>query len=354
MDKLEKNLSFDEICLVAVDKSTISSRKYTTPTSADDDNIIKQRVFISPMTCLLDESNYDRVRLSQFIPIYPVRYDNFEIRKERMQRGEWVAMTTKELEDMIKFVSPSNSIKWRICLDTAQGQREDLYDLIYIFKSTFKNSELMVGNIMTGGAYLECAKAGADYVRCSVGTGGGCITSVLTGFHRSMPKILNEINIVKQNIKDIGEGQWLYGKGMISGEILKSVPAVVADGGLNSIDKIIKAYALGADYVMIGSLFAQTEAACGKLLGGRLLDKREYYGQASQQGQLDRFGEVRNEPEGIKKWIPINWEFEKLQKKLNDILRSAMSYAGARNMNEFIGKVKFEEQSIEEYNSYNK
>lgn len=354
MDRLEKNLSFNEICLVAVDKSPVKSRRNVLPVITMPGNKIKQRVFISPMTCLLGESNYDEVmNTSQFIPIYPVRYDNLELRKRRMEEGDWIAVSTEELQNLMNSTEPSESVHWRICLDTAQGQREDLYNIIYAFKKLFPHTELMVGNIMTGGAYLECAKAGADYVRCSVGTGAGCITSVLTGFHRSMPKILNEINLIKRDIEE-EEGCFIYKEDTLEEQVLKTLPAVVADGGLDSIDKIIKAYALGADYVMIGSLFAQTDAACGKLLGGSLFDKREYYGQASEQGQFDRFGSIRYEPEGIKRQIPVCWNFEKLQEKLENVLRSAMSYAGAHTLDEFIGRVRFEEQSLTEFNSYNK
>lgn len=357
MDKLEKNLSFNEICLIAVDRSTVKSRRHTLPVITMPGNKVKQRVFISPMTCLLDETNYDKVMTdSQFIPIYPVRYDNLEIRKKRMENGDWIAMSTEELQELMKTTSPSGQASWRICLDTAQGQREDLYNIIYEFKKLFPHTELMVGNIMTAGAYIECAMAGADYVRCSVGTGAGCITSVLTGFHRSMPRILNEINLARQEIEkmDDGSDRWIYKKSSLEARILKTVPAVIADGGLGSIDKIIKAYALGADYVMIGSLFARTDAASGELIPGPFKDNRVYYGQASEHGQLDRFGSIRYEPEGIEKKLIIDWKFDRLQEKLESVLRSAMSYAGAHEMNEFIGGVHFEEQSLAEFNSYNK
>ena len=100
MDKLEKNLSFNEICLVAVDRSTVESRRHTLPVITMPGNKVKQRVFISPMTCLLDETNYDKVMTdSQFIPIYPVRYDNLKIRKKRMENGDWIAMSTEEQQE---------------------------------------------------------------------------------------------------------------------------------------------------------------------------------------------------------------------------------------------------------------
>ena len=46
----------------------------------------------------------------------------------------------------------------------------------------------------------------------------------------------------------------------------KSVPKIIADGGFNNYDDIIKALALGADYVMCGKIFAQCEEACGEKL----------------------------------------------------------------------------------------
>jgi len=69
---------------------------------------------------------------------------------------------------------------------------------------------------------------------------------------------------------------------------------------------------------------------------------------------MDRFGEVRSNPEGIQKIITINGTLKDFTDKFSGALRTAFSYANATYLNEFIGKVQWKIQSIDEFNSYNK
>ena len=365
MKTMDKMLAWCEVGLIAKRRSAVDSRSKVNPFDENG----KQRVFISPMTCLLNNQNFDEVNKSSFIPIYPVRYKNWAERINRIQMGDWVAMQSKEILELINDSTNApidHSAHYKICLDTAQGQRIDLYELTSKFKDSFPNSEIMIGNIMNPEAYIDCAKAGADYVRCAVGTGNGCITSVNTGFHASLPWILNGIQQIKDNVILTDDGYEYYERdGIITidgdefveeGSMVKfrTLPKVIADGGMDESSKIIKAYALGADYVMIGRLFAETTAACGELVGTHFIQEREYYGQASEQGQIDRFGEIHSKPEGIKRTVKVKCTLDELCNGLEKDLRSAMSYGGAFTMDEFIGQVEWREQTRAEYESYNK
>ena len=367
--------SFDEIGLIPAQISTIGSRKDVNPfyeyAFGDDTTMQKLPVFISPMTCLIDKTNYESIlRNSKFIPIYPVRYDNREERDEVLKSRHWVAYTLKEFKELItsQSLSSNSSVLTNnhILIDTAQGHMQSLYDNVSLCKKFFPYLELMIGNICNPYAYLDCCRLGVDYVRVSVGTGTGCTTSVKTGFHASLPYILETIT----NIRKVLDGDadnvptdiyrkvikylelhpdWDYMSFTESSHRTK----VIADGGIDDIGKINKALALGADYVMIGGLFARTGQCCSKN-GRPWTGSVPYYGQASLEGQKDRFGTFRNVPEGISRSLKVDWTLDELESEIEGSLRSAMSYAGAKNLNEYIGQVDYLYQSPHEFECFNK
>ena len=76
-----------------------------------------------------------------------------------------------------------------------------------------------------------------------------CTTGVKTGIHASMEWLLRHLSNCKSMIKDSPKP--------------KKAPKIIADGGISTIDRAIKCLALGADYVMMGKMFAQCTEACG-------------------------------------------------------------------------------------------
>ena len=376
-NNIETMRSFDEIGLIPAQISSVGSRKDVNPfyrySYGDGTFRDKLPVFVSPMTCLVDKTNYESIlRNSKLIPIYPVRYDNREERDEVRKSGHWVAYTLKEFKELITSQAlssrPSSLINNHILIDTAQGHMQSLYDNVSLCKKLFPGLQLMIGNICNPYAYLDCCRSGVDYVRVSVGTGTGCTTSVKTGFHASLPYILTTIT----NIRKVLDGDEENVPVNIYRKVIKYLELhpdwdymsfteashrtkVIADGGIDDIGKINKALALGADYVMIGGLFARTGSGCLK----RCLENDKhwvvpYYGQASLEGQKDRFGEVRNVPEGISRNLDVDWTLEELESEIEGSLRSAMSYAGVKNLNEYIGQVDYLYQSAHEFECFNK
>ena len=101
----------------------------------------------------------------------------------------------------------------------------------------------MVGNIANPETYRICVESRVDYVRCSVGTGAGCITCSNTGIGYPIASLISEIAAIKEELIDNGVPEF-------------SLTKIVADGGIRNYSDIVKAIALGADYVMCGSIFA--------------------------------------------------------------------------------------------------
>lgn len=325
--------SLDEVSIIPSTFTSVKSRKdiITTYTS-------KLPIFVAPMTCLVDFINFSSFEDSKVIPILPV-YDinNKELFKQRLtfiQQSKWVALTLNEFEDTFcrnKWNLDKENL-FNICIDTANGHLHDIYVATKYAKKSFPNLAIMVGNIANPKTYDEICKNYSDsvqFIRVGIGGGSGCTTSVQTGVHTSLPYLITEINKIKKSYAN--------------------KPLVIADGGVNTIDRAIKCLALGADYVMMGSMFANC-----KEVGNYNEVKNEYYGQSSIRGQLDRFGEIRSNPEGLEKIVEINTTLNEVCSKFDAALRSAMSYCNTKTLEEFIGKPKIEYQTLKEFENYMK
>jgi IMP dehydrogenase len=129
-----------------------------------------------------------------------------------------------------------------ICIDTANGANfllEKPINYINDFKSKFTdiNVEILSGNVVTKEASEFLYNKGVKFQRISISTGSACSTSVVTGIYRPPVSAIMEIAEYKEvnNIED------LY---------------IIADGGFKETSDMIKAIAVGADFVMTGNLFA--------------------------------------------------------------------------------------------------
>lgn len=366
-------VSLDQIALIPTPLSNVDSRKEVNPFDKNG----KLPVFVAPMTCIVDRDNYDLFN-SRSYAVLPVRPDSY-FGTANLSDG-WFACPFDHFKKLATTARDNNKVdegKYFICVDMANGHMVHLYEYVRKFKHYYPNAKVMVGNIANSYTYAECCRSGVDYVRIGIGGGNGCITSVRTGFHNSAVNMLEEIAEIKQYVL-AGD----YGSDV-------TVTKVVADGGIDNIGKAIKCLALGADYVMIGRLFAQCEESKAQrykvssmnelrlkvhndfLIASKDLEKKldaisnrpsyfseiwvkEYYGQASEQGQIDRFGTVKSAPEGVTVYIPMENTYNEFMDLFESYLRSAMSYNGSFTLDEFIGKVDYKVQTLSEFNSYNK
>lgn len=357
----EKMYSLDEVGLIPARISNVKHRGDVNPFTKKSDVL---PVFVSPMTCIIDETNISKFLDNKFIPIVPVsaRWSFSERMGMAKKTSGWAAFTLEEFKNYYPVIG---GLCKGVLIDTANGQMEELFTLVKECKKAWGNSvKIMTGNIANPETYLDCCLAGVDYVRVGIGGGSGCTTSVQTGIHTSIPYILKGINRMKTYISNCESsasiGLFEYNNPEVAA--LKGFRTkVVADGGITSISRAIKALALGADYVMMGKLFAQCEEAAITLkytYSSKSSDdiKKEalYYGQSSEQGQLNRFGKIKSYPEGTELWIPVTTNLKDFSHAFESSLRSAMSYCNANTLEEFIGNVDYEIMSKHEFDSYNK
>ena len=211
-----------------------------------------------------------------------------------------------------------------VIIDTAHGHSIGVLDALKKVKATFKDLEVIVGNIATKEAAIALAEAGADGIKVGIGPGSICTTRVIAGV--GVPQF--------SAVMMVAEG--LVGTG---------VP-VIADGGLRFTGDIVKALAAGADTIMAGSLFAGVEESPGETI---IYEGRKFKGyrgmgslEAMQKGSKDRYFQDMEEdikklvPEGISGRVPFKGSLSEVIYQMIGGIRAGMGYCGC----DTVGKLK--------------
>lgn len=344
-------LSYNDVCISPAEISEIESRCECNPYL--EDGFLP--LFTAPMSTVVNENNYDLFQKHRIHSIIPRNLDLDYRKKACIYDCKWVAFSLKEFEDIFcdKNLKLYGS---RVLIDVANGHMKKIFDLVKISKEIHKEQlKIMIGNIANPQTYRQVFECGADYVRVSIGTGCGCITQSNTAVGYPIVSLISEICDIKKQIHSENPGiAW------------KNLPKIVADGGIRRYSDIIKALAVGADYVMIGSVFAKMLESAAPIMkidsswstteevddvwnnsgkierrNGKFWYKdREveiyklFYGMASKLGQQD-LGLGGKTSEGIEKTLKVEYTMESWTENFVDYLRSAMSYCNIKDINDF-------------------
>ena len=217
-----------------------------------------------------------------------------------------------------------------IVIDTAHGHSQGVLDRVKKTKKDFPELEIIAGNIATGKAALDLAKAGADCVKVGIGPGSICTTRIVAGV--GVPQF--------SAISDVTEA--LKGKNV----------TVIADGGIRFSGDASKAFAAGAHCVMIGSMLAGTEESPGEveLFQGRSYKAYRGMGSLGAMGQAhgssDRYfqAELAAEklvPEGIEGRVPFKGSIRPIIHQIVGGIRSSMGYTGCKDLVTMRTKAEF-------------
>jgi IMP dehydrogenase/GMP reductase len=228
-----------------------------------------------------------------------------------------------------------------------------LHNLIREAKDKYGDKlKIMAGNIANPEGYRLLSEAGADYIRVGIGTGSVCITSSNTAIHYPMASLIKECYEVSLQ--------------------LKSQAYIIADGGIKGYGDIEKALALGADYVMCGSIFNRMLESAGNTINsdGLMLNQYEestlgrfkrgqtlyksHYGMSTKRAQKEIGSKELKTSEGIEKTQKVEYTMNQWTKNCVHYLKSAMSYTGSRELYDFIGNVDTIIVSNNSYDSVNK
>ena len=207
-------------------------------------------------------------------------------------------------------------------VDSAHGHSKNVIETIKMIKKEFPTIDVIGGNVATAEGALELVKAGVDAVKVGMGPGSICTTRIIAGI--GVPQITAILEI----------------KAALEGRNV----SIIADGGIRFSGDIAKAIAAGADSVMLGSLFAGTEEAPGKveLFQGRSF--KTYRGMGSIGAMTERQDANRYlqedvdaeklVPEGIEGRVPYKgWVINVINQLIGGV-RQCMGYIGCRTIQE--------------------
>ena len=350
----EMKYSYNDIAIVPAIKSDVEHRSECNPyTGKLGDSSLP--IFTAPMSTVVNEKNFSLFEDNNIIPILPRNFP-LETRIDYLKRGKWAAVGLQEFEDL--FIRNNWNMELypdvNVLIDIANGHMSKLHNLIYDAKTKYMwpiRFKVMAGNIANPQTYYEMAKVGVDFCRINIGVGEGCITWSNLGTGYPCASLISEIYEIKKKLEHCGE----------------FTPMIIADGGIRNYSDVLKAKALGSDYVMIGGLFSKLiESAAptfyyqndGKSIteidpfehkidaypdGTFDIDEEHiidnlhkvFYGMASRRGQKDINGEKKKTSEGIQKVFPATTNRRKWKENMVSYMQSAMSYTNCYHINEF-------------------
>ena len=217
-----------------------------------------------------------------------------------------------------------------IVVDTAHGHTKKVSEIIkFIKRIKNKKTAICAGNIATPEAAKFLLNLGVDIIKVGIGPGSICTTRLVAGI--GVPQ-LSAILSVRNGIRN------------------KKVK-IIADGGIKYSGDLAKAFAAGADAVMIGSLFAGTDEAPGKLIKRRGKYFKSFRGMGSigamNKGSADRYFQKKQKdsskyvPEGVEGLVKYKGPVEKIIFQLIGGLKSSMGYLGSENIKKLRNKPKF-------------
>jgi len=249
------------------------------------------------------------------------------VKKQQLVIGAAVGAGPNELKRAKEILKEGVNL---IVVDTAHGHTKKVSEIIkYIKRIKHQKTALCAGNIATPEAAKFLLQLGVDIIKVGIGPGSICTTRLVAGIGvPQLSAILSVRNgIKKKNIK------------------------IIADGGVKYSGDLAKAFAAGADAVMIGSLFAGTDEAPGKIIkrNGKLFKSFRGMGSvgAMNKGSADRYFQKKQKdtskyvPEGVEGFSKYKGDVGNVIYKLIGGLRSSMGYLGSKQIKYLRNKPQF-------------
>ena len=252
-------------------------------------------------------------------------------------------------KDLNKFRNVySENIKY-VCVDVANGYTKFFAEYISNLRKEFPHIVIIAGNVVTGDQTQELILSGADIVKVGIGPGSVCTTRIQTGV--GYPQLSAVIECA-----DAAHG--------LGGH-------VIADGGCTCPGDVAKAFAGGADFVMLGGMLAGHDQGGGqvitkhfangeatKLDNGNFMPHYEerkfvqFYGMSSDTANKKHFGGLKDyrSSEGRTVEVPYRGDVENTIQDILGGLRSTCTYIGAPSLKQ-ISKCATFIQVSQQYNA---
>jgi IMP dehydrogenase len=214
-----------------------------------------------------------------------------------------------------------------VFIDAATGHTTRVIQVVERLRAALgEGFPVVAGNVVTAQGAKDLIAAGVTALKVGVGPGSICTTRVISGV--GMPQF-TAVQVVAEVCRPAGV-------------------TVIADGGIRYSGDIVKALAVGADCVMLGSLLAGTAESPGNMVKWQGRTFKEYRGMGSlramRKGSGDRYGQNSSGklvPEGVEARVPFKGPLSDVVFQLMGGLRSGMGYVGANDLNELREKAQF-------------
>jgi hypothetical protein len=348
MKDLKPQFDFDDILIVPKIKTHIKSRYQGIKLP----NTLP--LFTAPMDSVVNEYNY-QVFLDAGIGVTLPRTIKHDYIVDLPQEV-FISMGFDDLDHELKTSLRDIRQNAHILIDVANGHMQKVFDYARDIKRWRPDIVLMVGNIGNPETYAWYAKAECvDYIRVGIGNGGGCLTTKQSGIGYPMASLIYETNEIKKKfVKENPD---------------KKAPAIVADGGMKDYSDIIKSLALGADYVMIGSIFNKCLESCAQnylykiRINKRLANyffnngypvKKYFRGMSTKDAQKAMGKTCFKTSEGVIRYRKVEYHLNGWVENFNHYLRNAMSYCNAKTLPDFIGETDAIQITTKAYDRFNK
>ena len=244
----------------------------------------------------------------------------------RLRAGAAIGATGDKFDRLESLIHAGVDV---IAIDTAHGHSKNVIETIKEIKKIYPNLDLIAGNVATAEATEALIKAGVDAVKVGIGPGSICTTRIVTGI--GVPQITAVMDAVSVAKK-------------------AGVP-IIADGGVKFSGDIVKALAVGASTIMLGSMLAGVEESPGETILYQGRTYKMYRGMGSigamKRGSKDRYfqqdvtSEKKFVPEGIEGKVPYRGSLASNIYQLTGGIKAGMGYMGAKTIEDLQKRAKF-------------
>lgn len=348
---LEQLLELDNICLIPADTpNNGNSEKVNFNVVNHEDNTLSLPIFTAPMATVVNGNNYQAF-YNKGIRTVLAKTEDLNYRLEGCQYI-FAAFTLREIQEYFLSSKRISDKLFRVCIENGNGHDIEILNVSAALRRMYGNQIcIMAGNIGNPKLYIDYCKAGIDYARVGLGS-ASLVNNEVYGFYYPMASLLIDIFGVR-NTACTG---------------LKHTK-IIADGGISTPVDIIKAIAVGADYVMMGRGLAKLAEASGPVVSRpkegtqldlsqgavanmgkaelrekrvmRLYSAEAMYDPRERPNAYDIVHNIRRSSEVKDEWISVTSNLQSWLLDLYDVFQNAFLLGKATNWTEFKSNIKF-------------
>ena len=331
---MNRKFDFDDILITPAILSDINSRSEVNPYC--ENGLLP--LMTAPMDTVISNDNKGIFLINNILPVLP---RNTYTGLPPYPDGHFYSYGIDEFEKLFINNEVSDDYgKLNVLIDVANGHMKRLYDLSKQAIDKYGDRmNLMIGNVANPDTFKLYCDIGVTYVRLSIGTGNSCTTSANVAVGFPLGSLISECHKIKKDNEYSTK--------------------IVADGGFKNYSDIIKGLGLGAETVMLGSIFNKALESCGNTtdINDKVVNQydvetlkrfksgqdffKKFRGMSTKEVQRDWGKEIVKTSEGISKTQKVEYTLSGWVENFTDYLKSAMSYTNSRTLSDFIGNVDF-------------